>query len=90
LIFITVLKLQSKIKIEPGLFEWTGHTSVVPRWISPEDLARQGYAIDTTYIPQVPRDKLEDGESIGNLYARSTETSRQILKLYESKGMSVY
>ncbi|XP_062590961.1 ecdysteroid-phosphate phosphatase-like [Saccostrea cucullata] len=84
-----VLKIQNKIKIEPGLFEWTGHTNVVPRWISPEDLSKQGYPVDTSYLPQVPRDKLEDGESISNLYARSTETSRQILKLYESKGGSI-
>lgn len=83
------LNLQSKIKIEPGLFEWTGHTSVVPRWISPDDLSKQGYPIDSHYSPQVPKDKLEDGESISNLYARSTETTRQILKLHEKEGGSI-
>lgn len=68
------------------MFEWTGHTNVVPRWISVEDLTRQGFPVHTSYLPQVPREKLEEGESISNLYARSTETSRQILRQYESNG----
>lgn len=89
-LLFTGLNLQSKIKIEPGLFEWTGHTSVVPRWISPDDLSKQGYPIDSHYSPQVPKDKLEDGESISNLYARSTETTRQILKLHEKEGQYTF
>ncbi|KAK3084423.1 hypothetical protein FSP39_013314 [Pinctada imbricata] len=84
----TALGLQNKIKIEPGLFEWTGHIGI-PRWMSPEELEGQGYPIDLGYTPQIPIEKLRDEESVEHLYARSTECTRQILHKYEKQDGSV-
>ncbi|XP_021362190.1 ubiquitin-associated and SH3 domain-containing protein B-like [Mizuhopecten yessoensis] len=81
-----VFNLPWKLRIEPGLYEWTGYQAGVPRWMSPSELLQHGYPVDTTYVPQYPREKLQEDEPVEVLYARSTETSKQILKNHELEG----
>ncbi|XP_060063895.1 ubiquitin-associated and SH3 domain-containing protein B-like [Ylistrum balloti] len=81
-----VFNLPWKLRIEPGLYEWTGYQAGVPRWMSPSELLQHGYPVDTTYTPQYPRDKLQEDEPVEVLYARSTESTKQILKNHELEG----
>lgn len=42
---------KTKIRVEPGLFEWTKWVSgtSLPAWIPPTDLAAANLSVDTTY-----------------------------------------
>lgn len=42
---------KTKIRVEPGLFEWTKWVSgtSLPAWIPPADLAAANLSVDTTY-----------------------------------------
>ncbi|XP_033747636.1 protein UBASH3A homolog [Pecten maximus] len=81
-----VYNLPWKLRIEPGLYEWTGYQAGVPRWMAPSELLQHGYPVDTTYVPQYPRERLVEDEPVEVLYARSTETTKQILKNHELEG----
>lgn len=82
---LIVFNLKWKIRIEPGLFEWTGHIGI-PFWIAPDLLASQGYPIDTTYVPQVPINKLIEDETVEELYKRSSKSTQQILSNHKQEG----
>lgn len=42
---------KTKIRVEPGLFEWTKWVSglSLPAWIPPTELAAANFSVDTTY-----------------------------------------
>lgn len=70
-----------KIKIEPGLFEWLfWYPDQLPDWMSPDELAAEGYNIDLTYQPFVERSELlESGESCEQFYLRSHFVTQSVL-----------
>uniref|UniRef100_A0A3Q3X1A5 SH3 domain-containing protein n=1 Tax=Mola mola TaxID=94237 RepID=A0A3Q3X1A5_MOLML len=79
-----ILQLQqegnTKIRIEPGLFEWTKWVSgtSLPIWILPAELATANLSVDTTY-PHIPISKLGVSESYDTYISRSFQVTREIL-----------
>uniref|UniRef100_A0A8D3CDB9 SH3 domain-containing protein n=1 Tax=Scophthalmus maximus TaxID=52904 RepID=A0A8D3CDB9_SCOMX len=64
---------KTKIRVEPGLFEWTKWVSgtCLPGWISPAELAAANLCVDTTYRPHIPISKLTVSESYDTYISRS-------------------
>ena len=81
----SALRLTNKIKIEPGLFEWTHHVGV-PRFMDPQELTDEGFPIFTNYCPKYIREDLDPDETVDDLYHRCNRTTREILKLHEQTG----
>ena len=81
----SALRLTNKIKIEPGLFEWTQHVGV-PRFMDPQELTDEGFPIFTNYCPKYIREDLDPDETVDDLYHRCNTTTREILKLHEQTG----
>uniref|UniRef100_A0A671QVK6 Ubiquitin-associated and SH3 domain-containing protein B-like n=1 Tax=Sinocyclocheilus anshuiensis TaxID=1608454 RepID=A0A671QVK6_9TELE len=63
---------KTKIRVEPGLFEWTKWVSgtSLPAWIPPADLAAANICVDTTYRPHIPISKLAVSESYETYISR--------------------
>lgn len=62
------------LRIEPGLYEWTGFVeSHFPQLYTPDELATLGYNIDLTYEPQMSVSQLRDclKETVPDLYKRN-------------------
>ncbi|XP_076108765.1 ubiquitin-associated and SH3 domain-containing protein B-like [Mytilus galloprovincialis] len=83
-----VLGLTNKIKIEPGLFEWTYHVGV-PKFMDPQELTDVGLPILTNHCPQFVREDLDPDETVDELYHRCNRATREILKSHEKSGDSV-
>ncbi|XP_075856100.1 ubiquitin-associated and SH3 domain-containing protein A isoform X2 [Microcebus murinus] len=77
------LKLEKKIKIrvEPGIFEWTkweaGKTT--PALMSPEELKEANFPVDTDYRPAFPLSCLLPAESYGEYVDRCTASMSRIV-----------
>uniref|UniRef100_A0A9J7XZE9 Ubiquitin associated and SH3 domain containing Ba n=1 Tax=Cyprinus carpio carpio TaxID=630221 RepID=A0A9J7XZE9_CYPCA len=69
---------KTKIRVEPGLFEWTKWVSgnSLPAWIPPADLAAANICVDTTYRPHIPISKLAVSESYETYISRSFQVTR--------------
>uniref|UniRef100_A0A672FSA8 Ubiquitin associated and SH3 domain containing Ba n=1 Tax=Salarias fasciatus TaxID=181472 RepID=A0A672FSA8_SALFA len=82
------LQLEGKVKIrvEPGLFEWTKWVSgtCLPAWIPPADLAAANLSVDTTY-----RCTLAVSESYDTYISRSFQVTREILTECKNLGNTV-
>lgn len=80
-----------KIRVEPGLFEWTKWVSgsSLPSWISPSDLAASNLSVDTTYRPHVAITKLSVAESYDTYMSRSYKVTKDILSDCKNKGNNV-
>ncbi|KAJ8401690.1 hypothetical protein AAFF_G00376610 [Aldrovandia affinis] len=80
-----------KIKVEPGLFEWTKWVSgtSLPAWIPPADLAAASLSVDTTYRPHIPVSKLTVSESYDVYISRSFQVTREILTDCKNMGNNV-
>lgn len=80
-----------KIKVEPGLFEWTKWVSgtSLPAWIPPADLAAANLSVDTTYRPHIPVSKLTVSESYDTYISRSFQVTREILADCQNMGNNV-
>ncbi|KAJ8266260.1 hypothetical protein GJAV_G00128400 [Gymnothorax javanicus] len=80
-----------KIKVEPGLFEWTKWVSgtTLPAWIPPADLAAANLSVDTTYRPHIPVSKLTVSESYDTYISRSFQVTREILADCQNMGNNV-
>ncbi|KAG8568201.1 hypothetical protein GDO81_013916 [Engystomops pustulosus] len=72
---------KSKIRIEPGLFEWTKWVSgtTLPAWLTPAELASANLSVDTTYRPHIPISKLVVSETYETYMNRSYQVTKDIL-----------
>uniref|UniRef100_A0A671S9Y5 Ubiquitin-associated and SH3 domain-containing protein B n=1 Tax=Sinocyclocheilus anshuiensis TaxID=1608454 RepID=A0A671S9Y5_9TELE len=82
---------KTKIRVEPGLFEWTKWVSgtSLPAWIPPADLAAANLSVDTTYRPHIPVSKLTVSESYETYISRSFQVTREILSECNNLGNTV-
>ncbi|KAM6969937.1 ubiquitin-associated and SH3 domain-containing protein B [Aplochiton taeniatus] len=82
---------QTKIRVEPGLFEWTKWVSgtALPAWIPPADLAAAGLSVDTAYRPHLAMGKLGVSESYETYISRSFQVTREILAEVKGPGNTV-
>ncbi|KAK7925537.1 hypothetical protein WMY93_007847 [Mugilogobius chulae] len=80
-----------KIRVEPGLFEWTKWVSgtCLPSWIPPSELAAANLSLDTTYRPHFPISKLTTSESYDTYISRSFQVTREILSECKNLGNTV-
>lgn len=80
-----------KIRVEPGLFEWTKWVSgtCLPSWIPPSELAADNISLDTTYRPHYPVSKLTVSESYDTYISRSFQVTREILSECKNLGNTV-
>uniref|UniRef100_A0A3Q3ML32 Ubiquitin-associated and SH3 domain-containing protein B n=2 Tax=Mastacembelus armatus TaxID=205130 RepID=A0A3Q3ML32_9TELE len=82
---------KTKIRVEPGLFEWTKWVSgtCLPAWIPPAELAAANLSVDTTYRPHIPMSKLAVSESYDTYISRSFQVTREILAECKNLGNTV-
>uniref|UniRef100_A0A673Y8Q6 Ubiquitin associated and SH3 domain containing Bb n=1 Tax=Salmo trutta TaxID=8032 RepID=A0A673Y8Q6_SALTR len=80
-----------KIRVEPGLFEWTKWVSgsSLPTWIPPTDLAASHFTVDTTYRPLIPISKLSVSESYDTYMSRSYQVTKDILSDCKNMGNNI-
>ncbi|KAL0973054.1 hypothetical protein UPYG_G00198290 [Umbra pygmaea] len=80
-----------KIRVEPGLFEWTKWVSgnSLPAWIPPTDLAAAHFSVDTTYRPLIPINKLSVSESYETYMTRSYQVTKDILTDCKNIGSNI-
>uniref|UniRef100_A0A667YPS8 Ubiquitin associated and SH3 domain containing Bb n=1 Tax=Myripristis murdjan TaxID=586833 RepID=A0A667YPS8_9TELE len=80
-----------KVRVEPGLFEWTKWVSgnSLPAWIPPTELAAAHFSVDTTYRPLIPVSKLTVSESYENYISRSYQVTKDILSDCKNTGNNV-
>lgn len=80
-----------KIRVEPGLFEWTKWVSgtSLPTWIPPCELTSASLSLDTTYRPHFPVSKLTVSESYDTYISRSFQVTREILSECKNLGNTV-
>ncbi|KAM4546360.1 ubiquitin-associated and SH3 domain-containing protein B [Fundulus diaphanus] len=85
------LEATTKIRVEPGLFEWTKWVSgtCLPAWIPPAELAAANLSVDTTYRPHIPVSKLTVSESYDTYISRSFQVTREILTECKNLGNTV-
>ncbi|KAJ7996203.1 hypothetical protein DPEC_G00234620 [Dallia pectoralis] len=85
------LEGKTKIRVEPGLFEWTKWVSgtSLPAWIPPTDLAADSLSVDTAYRPHIPVSKLTVSESYDTYISRSFQVTREILSDCKTLGNTV-
>ncbi|MED6237812.1 Ubiquitin-associated and SH3 domain-containing protein B [Ataeniobius toweri] len=82
---------KTKIRVEPGLFEWTKWVSgtCLPAWIPPAELVAANLSVDTTYRPHIPVSKLTVSESYDTYISRSFQVTQEILTECKSLGNTV-
>uniref|UniRef100_H3BI14 Ubiquitin associated and SH3 domain containing B n=1 Tax=Latimeria chalumnae TaxID=7897 RepID=H3BI14_LATCH len=80
-----------KIRVEPGLFEWTKWVSgtSLPAWMQVAELAAANLGVDTTYRPHIPVSKLVVSEPYETYISRSYQVTKEILSECKSKGSKV-
>uniref|UniRef100_A0A8C2X6T0 Ubiquitin associated and SH3 domain containing B n=1 Tax=Cyclopterus lumpus TaxID=8103 RepID=A0A8C2X6T0_CYCLU len=85
------LEGKTKIRVEPGLFEWTKWVSgtCLPVWIPPAELAAANLSVDTTYRPHFPIGKLAVSEAYDTYISRSFQVTREILAESKNLGNTV-
>ncbi|XP_068457403.1 ubiquitin-associated and SH3 domain-containing protein B [Clinocottus analis] len=85
------LEGKTKIRVEPGLFEWTKWVSgtCLPVWIPPAELAAANLSVDTTYKPHFPISKLAVSEAYDTYISRSFQVTREILAESKNLGNTV-
>ncbi|XP_030907241.1 ubiquitin-associated and SH3 domain-containing protein A isoform X1 [Melopsittacus undulatus] len=85
------LKLDQKVKIrvEPGLFEWTKWEAsrVIPSFMTVTELIEASYKIDTSYRCNFPLSSLVPSESYEEYVSRSSVVIKQIINACPSKGV---
>ncbi|KFU84125.1 Ubiquitin-associated and SH3 domain-containing protein A [Chaetura pelagica] len=87
------LKLDQKVKIrvEPGLFDWTKWEAsrVIPDFMTVTELVEASYKIDTSYRGNFPLSSLVPSESYEEYISRSSAVIQQIITACPSKGKGV-
>ncbi|NXN20076.1 UBS3A protein, partial [Indicator maculatus] len=85
------LKLDHKVKIrvEPGLFEWTKWEAsrVIPNFMTVTELAEASYKIDTSYRGNFSLSSLMPSESYEEYVSRSSAVIKKIITACSSKGI---
>uniref|UniRef100_A0A8C9FMH3 SH3 domain-containing protein n=1 Tax=Pavo cristatus TaxID=9049 RepID=A0A8C9FMH3_PAVCR len=85
------LKLDQKVKIrvEPGLFEWTKWEAsrVIPNFMTLTELTEASYNIDTSYRGNIPLSSLVPSESYEEYVSRSSAVVKEIITACPSKGV---
>uniref|UniRef100_A0A803YQI7 Ubiquitin-associated and SH3 domain-containing protein A n=1 Tax=Meleagris gallopavo TaxID=9103 RepID=A0A803YQI7_MELGA len=85
------LKLDQKVKIrvEPGLFEWTKWEAsrVIPNFMTLTELTEASYNIDTSYRENIPLSSLVPSESYEEYVSRSSAVIKEIVTACPSKGV---
>ncbi|XP_052530073.1 ubiquitin-associated and SH3 domain-containing protein A [Tympanuchus pallidicinctus] len=85
------LKLDQKVKIrmEPGLFEWTKWEAsrVIPNFMTLTELTEASYNIDTSYRGIIPLSSLVPSESYEEYVSRSSAVIKEIVTACPSKGV---
>ncbi|XP_013928260.1 PREDICTED: ubiquitin-associated and SH3 domain-containing protein A isoform X2 [Thamnophis sirtalis] len=82
------IEQKAKIRIEPGLFEWTKWeaSTTAPSFTTEEELNELGYSIDTTYKCHFPSSSLIPSESYEDYINRCSSSIKQISDTCSSKG----
>ncbi|XP_034279832.1 ubiquitin-associated and SH3 domain-containing protein A [Pantherophis guttatus] len=82
------IEQKAKIRIEPGLFEWTKWeaSTTAPSFTSEEELNKLGYSIDTTYKCHFPSSSLMPSESYEDYINRCSSSIKQITDTCSSEG----
>ncbi|XP_078537964.1 ubiquitin-associated and SH3 domain-containing protein B [Lissotriton helveticus] len=85
------LENSMRIRVEPGLFEWTKWVSgtTLPAWLSPAELTAANLSVDTTYRPHIPVSKLVVSESYDMYISRSFQVTKEILSECKGKGYNI-
>ncbi|XP_019381019.1 PREDICTED: ubiquitin-associated and SH3 domain-containing protein A [Gavialis gangeticus] len=87
------LKLEKRIKIrlEPGLFEWTKWeaSKIIPTFMTPKELTEAMYNIDTSYRCNIPVASLVPSESYEEYVSRCSAVIRQIVDAYTSEAGTI-
>ncbi|NWR78717.1 UBS3A protein, partial [Centropus unirufus] len=77
------LKLDQKVKIrvEPGLFEWTKWeaSKVIPNFMTMTELVEASYQVDTSYRSNFPLSSLVPSESYEEYVSRTSTVIKQII-----------
>ncbi|XP_025926476.1 ubiquitin-associated and SH3 domain-containing protein A isoform X2 [Apteryx rowi] len=85
------LKLDQKVKIrvEPGLFEWTKWEAsrLIPNFMTVTELTEASYKIDTSYRGNFPLSSLVPSETYEEYVSRSSTVIKQIVTSCPSKGV---
>uniref|UniRef100_A0A8C3GED0 Ubiquitin associated and SH3 domain containing A n=1 Tax=Cairina moschata TaxID=8855 RepID=A0A8C3GED0_CAIMO len=85
------LKLDQKVKIrvEPGLFEWTKWEAnkAIPNFMTLTELTEASYKIDTSYRSNIPLSSLVPSESYEDYVSRSSAAIKQIVTACPNKGV---
>ncbi|KAJ6667643.1 hypothetical protein lerEdw1_016764 [Lerista edwardsae] len=82
------LEQETKIRIEPGLFEWTKWESftVVPSFMTQKELTEINYSIDTTYKCNFPLSALMPSEAYEDYVKRCSSSIKQIIDSCTTEG----
>ncbi|CAL1539244.1 unnamed protein product [Lymnaea stagnalis] len=79
-----------KMCIDPALFEWLGwYKPHMPTFMTPEELADCGLAIDTTYTSSIKFDMIPVSESVADYYRRSQSFVNHVLKRTKQAGGNI-
>ncbi|POI33089.1 hypothetical protein CIB84_003160, partial [Bambusicola thoracicus] len=85
------LKLDQKVKIrvEPGLFEWTKWeaSKAIPNFMTLTELTEASYNIDTSYRGNIQLSSLVPSESYEEYVSRSSAVIKEIITACPSKGV---
>uniref|UniRef100_A0A8C5T8H0 Ubiquitin-associated and SH3 domain-containing protein A n=1 Tax=Malurus cyaneus samueli TaxID=2593467 RepID=A0A8C5T8H0_9PASS len=83
------LNQKVKIRVEPGLFEWTKWeaSKVIPNFMTVAELVEASYDIETSYRGNFPLSSLVQSESYEDYVSRSSEVIKQIITACPSKGV---
>ncbi|XP_003798118.1 ubiquitin-associated and SH3 domain-containing protein A isoform X1 [Otolemur garnettii] len=75
------LEKQMKIRVEPGIFEWTKWeaSKAIPTFMSLEELKEASFNVDTEYRPAVPLCRLRPAESYAEYVERSSASVGRII-----------
>ncbi|XP_015591028.1 protein UBASH3A homolog isoform X2 [Cephus cinctus] len=69
------------MKVEPGLIEWLAwYPNGLPTWMSPDELVKAGFNVDTNYEPIVKTKELPQRENAAQYYERSFELIKKIIE----------
>lgn len=81
------LKDDILIRVEPGLFQWTRWCKhgIMPIWLTPEELEKGGYSVNTSYQTIESTANFDMHESLVDYYQRSYELVKKIIQKHNKE-----